>query len=295
VLTIEDGTSAARIAPELGGMVTAFWSRRGVDVLHWFHPLPDELIGRTLTPKGGLFVLAPYSNKLRAGRLLFGGSRHAFGPHPESAPDGSHGYAARLPWEVVHQERERVRLALDGIGDNWPWRVQMEQELALEAGALSLRLVCRNADRRAMPCGGGFHPFFARTGGQTLSVAAATRWRTDPDTRPLVPIETGGSADAPLEIALDPLTSDRFFGDWAGNATLHFPTLDAAMRLATDPVTLPYLLLFCPPGRPLVCVEPVSHLTGAFELPEEQAIEQGMRIIAPGQAFEATLQLTPIL
>ncbi|HET6469241.1 MAG TPA: hypothetical protein VFG43_12780 [Geminicoccaceae bacterium] len=290
-LTIDDGHAAARIAPELGGMVLQWWSRRGSDVLHWLWPVPDELIGRTVTPKGGMFVLAPFSNRIRAGAFDFRGRARPLEPHPEAVPHAQHGYANRLPWRVVRHEPAAVTLALDGLGAAWPWPVRMEQVIALERGALVATLACENLASEPMPFGAGFHPFFTRTGGQRLAVAARRVWQTDPDTRPLASEATA----PPLDASLDPLTIGRFLGEWDGRASVTFPSLGAAVAIEADPTLLPWLLLFCPPGRPIVCVEPVSHLTGAFELPEPEARAQGMRVLEPGERFDAALRLVPLL
>jgi aldose 1-epimerase len=292
-LTIEAAELAARIAPELGGMVTAFWSRREPDVLHWLHPVPDELVARTLLPKGGMFVLAPFSNRIRAGRFAFRGRALALGPHPEVGPDAQHGYAARLPWRVTARTPSAVALECDDTGGGWPWAVTLRQTLTLEDGALVARLEVLNRDREPMPVGGGFHPFLARTGGQRLAVQAGCSWHTDAMTRPLERVPAGAGAAA-RDLALDPFAGDRFLGEWDGLATVTFPGLDGALRLEADPAGLPYLLLFCPPGRPVICIEPVSHLTGAFELPEAEAVVQGMRILDPGETWAVALRLRPL-
>jgi aldose 1-epimerase len=253
--------------------------------------VPDELIGRTATPKGGLFILAPFSNRIRAGRLQFRGERHALEPHPDSAPDASHGYANRLPWRVVRQARESVELALDDWGGRWPWRLALEQRIGLVDGALEMRLAAVSRDARPMPIGLGFHPFFSRTGGQRLKVRAERVRATHADTRPT----TSAPLDGPLDASLDPWAMGRYLEGWDGKAEITLPTLDAAVTMTADPSSLPYLLTFTPPGRPVVCVEPVSHLTGAMELADAAAEAQGVRVLAPGGRLEVELRLAPRL
>ena len=292
-VTIGDGTSFARVAPELGGMVTAFWSRRGPDHLHWLWPIPDEQLALTATPKGGMFVMAPFSNRIDGAHLRFRGREHALEPHPEAAPAAMHGYANRRPWRVIEQKGSSLTLVLEGADPAWPWRLRMVQRLAIEAGALRAELEVTSLDQEPQPIGLGFHPFLTRSGGNRLSIGAGTRWTTEPSTRPIAAKSTGTAV--PLDLALDPLAYDRYLGDWTGNAQIIFPSLGAALDLRTDAAALPYVLLFCPEGRPIFCIEPVSHLTGAFELPEPRAVAQGMRVLAPGQSLRATLELAPIL
>jgi hypothetical protein len=45
----------------------------------------------------------------------------------------------------------------------------------------------------------------------------------------------------------------------------------------------------------VVCVEPVSHLTGAMELADAAAAAQGVRVLASGERFEVQLRLAPRL
>lgn len=294
-LTIEDELSSARIAPELGGMVLAWWSRRGADVLHWLWPVPDELIGRTSTPKGGLFVLAPFSNRIEGARLPFRGRTHAIEPNPEVGTDAQHGYASRCAWTIAAAASDEVELVLPSFGEAWPWRLRLAQRIAIRDGALEMTLGAVSEDAEPMPIGLGFHPFFTRTGGQVLRVNARDGYTTDRFSRPLERRDTGAAAERPLVAELDPLGIGRFLGGWGGSAAVEFPSLGAAVHIQADPTLLPYLLLFCPERRPFVCVEPVSHLSGAFELPEPEASAQGLRILGPGERIEASLRLTPVL
>lgn len=291
-ISIKDADSVATIAPELGGMVTAYWSNRKGDPIHWLWPVPDELIAMTPTPKGGSFILAPFSNRLRQGRFHFRGTSHRFEAHPDAGGEGQHGYASRRGWQVAEHAGSRAVLTLTVTDDGWPWPLELRQEFELRDGALWQSLSVTSLAKEPSPIGLGFHPFFTRSGGNRLEIAARRLYETDRDTRPTT---SSRSLEGRQDIALDPLTIGRFLGEWDGSYRITFPSLNAALRVETDASLLPYVLLFCPPGRPIVCAEPVSHLSGAFELPEAEALGQGMRILEPGAALTIAMIMIPEL
>ena len=52
-------------------------------------------------------------------------------------------------------------------------------------------------------------------------------------------------------------------------------------------------MLFTPAGEDFLCVEPVSHGTDAFNLAAAGAADTGIRVLAPGETFEAQVNFAP--
>jgi aldose 1-epimerase len=63
----------------------------------------------------------------------------------------------------------------------------------------------------------------------------------------------------------------------------------------TAEAPLDFLVVYTPPGRPFFCVEPVSHVTDAFNLAAAGRTDTGSRALAPGETLRAavTLSLEP--
>ena len=53
------------------------------------------------------------------------------------------------------------------------------------------------------------------------------------------------------------------------------------------------LVVYTPPGRDFLCVEPVSHVTDAFNLAASGRADTGMQLLEPGEALRAMVTLTP--
>jgi aldose 1-epimerase len=52
-------------------------------------------------------------------------------------------------------------------------------------------------------------------------------------------------------------------------------------------------VVYTPPGEAFFCVEPVSHITDAFNLAAAGRTDTGMLSLLPGESVRATLTLTP--
>jgi galactose mutarotase-like enzyme len=144
VIQLKNSDSRVAIEPARGGMVTAF-DVGGRPVLF--------LDGATLADpsknvRGGIPVLFPSPGKLRddhwaRGRLA------------------QHGFARNLPWEVVSAAATVARLRLATSGGLWPWGFSYEIDYTLDGHKLRLDLRVANNSDEPMPCGLGFHPYFA--------------------------------------------------------------------------------------------------------------------------------------
>jgi aldose 1-epimerase len=105
----------------------------------------------------GAYVMAPWCNRLDAGRIRFG-SRWL--DLPSNFADGSaiHGQVYSRPWQV----HEGGRFTILGGGDAWPWRYRVEQRLIVSGAELRIELELMNLEDEPMPAGLGIHPWFRR-------------------------------------------------------------------------------------------------------------------------------------
>lgn len=105
----------------------------------------------------GAYVMAPWANRIAARPTQVAGTVvHV----PPNFPDDSaiHGQVLIRPWDVVTPGLLRI----DGGGDGWPWRYDVEQELALAGDTLRVALRLTNRASEPMPGGLGIHPWFRR-------------------------------------------------------------------------------------------------------------------------------------
>src|SRR3954452_16426816 len=108
VIQLEAGHAVLRAAPALGGRITALrlvpeGASDSVDVLL---PFPEETKPDALLhwPRGGIYPLLPYGNRIRNARLVFRGRVHDLPARPDAARHTLHGPAHRAPWHVSQCE-----------------------------------------------------------------------------------------------------------------------------------------------------------------------------------------------
>ena len=291
LLTTSD--AQVEIAPAVGGAIARF-AIGGVDVLR---PVSDEARATGNVRGYACYPLVPYSNRIANARLDWEGRSYSlarnFGDHPHSI----HGVGWQRPWRVVAHDAASALLEFDHAAADaraWPWPFHATQSfmLAVDEGVATLaaRLTIANTGSEPFPFGLGFHPFFPRTGATELAFGADRVWQTDSTQLPTakVPIPDAWQFERPR--AADPIALDNVFSGWSGEATL----VDRTRRIATKIVgdtAASFVVVYVPPGRDFLAVEPVTHMTDAFNRASRGESDTGTRTLAGGAAFSCTMRV----
>jgi aldose 1-epimerase len=284
-IALDCGRWNAQIAPEIGGAVLSL-SLDGAPVLR---PTPPDAILARDVRRTACYPLAPYANRIGAGRFVFDGTEHRLRPNLEGSPHPLHGVAWRRTWRVVGADACSAELALihrPTLGDqrlDWPFAFDARQSFVLDETGLTIGLSLRNTGHTPAPAGLGLHPFFPRESGQTLAFAAVGGWANGPDMLPAARRAGGDWSFAVPRRIVDGVDND-FFG-WDGCATLvgrRRTTINA------EPV-FGHLRVFAPPGAEFLAVEPVSHLADALNRAREP--DCGLRILEPGEALSGQVSI----
>ena len=137
-----------------------------------------------------------------------------------------------------------------------------------------------------MPAGLGWHPYFPRTPRVTITADVRAMWLTDEEK---MPTERVAPPAAPFGRG-----RDNCFVGWSRRVTIDWPELGARLVMRATP-PLDYLVVFTPARRPFFCVEPVSHVTDAFNLAEAGRSDSGTLVLEPGETLRTAVVLTPEL
>ncbi|MBR0681897.1 aldose epimerase [Roseomonas eburnea] len=270
-IAIAGGAWDARIAPADGGGLIAL-RHGGQDVL------VAAPAGARLGGPFGAFWMIPWANRLDAGRL---------GPHrlPVNRPqDGTaiHGLSRDQPWRVAQRLEDRVILVQDI--DVAPYSYAAGLVIAAGAGDFTLDLAVTNAGDVPLPFGAGWHPWFVRPPGTRIAFRATHRCTHDSRCLPVAAAPSPGLDGG--EEAL--LGLDTHFAGWDGVARIAWPgrtlTMTATGALATN------LQVYAPRDRPVLCVEPSSHLPDAVNRPELAPLGP-MQALAPGETLTGRIRL----
>lgn len=289
------------IAPGVGGSLARF-TFRGTDVLR---PADGAARDAQDVLRYASYPLVPYSNRIAHARLTVNGREHAlrrnFGEHPHSI----HGVGWQSVWSVDAVAKDHALLSLDyspspevrgqsARETAWPWAFRAVQSFALAAIAGGVRLATRmtlvNTSDTAFPFGLGFHPFFLRGAHTLLGFKAQGMWESDATLMPTKLVAPIGALrfDPPQRVGEHFI--DNVYTGWDGTATVSDPERGIAVTIEADGACT-FLVVYVPLEHDFVCVEPVTHMTDAFNLSARGETATGARMLPPGAAFSTTMHL----
>ena len=271
---------AVALDPARGGRIVSA-TYNGLDVLR-----PETGAGAESALDSACFPLVPFSNRIRHGAFEFEGHAYRLGSNWDGDAHAIHGEGWLRPWHVVVAEGARARLRLGGTGW-WPWAYECIQEITVGERGIGLALTLRNTGTTPMPAGLGFHPYFPCTGQTLLRFDASGAYP---------PMGNGPLAIQALDATnsfttLRPVSGtglDHCYAGWHGPATIIQP--ETGVQVSVTPLRgARHCVVYTPVDKPYFCLEPVSHLTGAFEAPDPAAA--GLELLHPGAALDLAISI----
>ncbi len=266
----EGGESLAEIVPTRGGLVARF--RVGDDELLYLDE--STLADPAKNVRGGIPVLFPFAGKLEGDAYSLDGATWTL---------AQHGFARKLPWEVVGSsaDADGARLAMrlrsdDGTRALFPREFELQLEVVLLAGALRLEATLTNPGTSPLPHAFGLHPYFRVTDKAAAAAASDATELWDNVARVRRTFERPDFTAPEL--------------DW--HLLDHALPGTVLKRAPQRPIRLSWsdgygvLVLWTVAGREFVCVEPWTAPAGAFPSGE------GVRTVAPGEAEVLSFELS---
>jgi len=285
LLDLQGGDLRLRVDPDRGGAIVGFWSEFGERRFDWFRAAAGA-------GNPSCFPLVPYSNRIRGGRFSFQGREIALPLNFGGSPHSIHGHGWQAPWRIVETGPDRLVLSYRHAPDAWPFAYESRQVLRLSEDALEIGLDVRNLGRCDMPAGLGLHPYFPLRGRARVRAAVSGVWLTDGEVMPIGRASPPPRWDLRAGAEVAGMDIDNAFDGWDGTARIDWPDAGAALTISAGG-PLGHLVVFAPPGRDFFCVEPVSHMTDAFNLANAGTEETGMRVLAPGATLSARVAFSP--
>lgn len=256
--------------------------RRAPERVGWFNHL-------------ACYFLAPWSNRITAGRFVHRGREHHVSP---DWPDGTaiHGLVKDKAWRIVERTPVSAILEFDSAeaGVEYPWQFETVARYELFESALGVRLTLRHAagGKGVMPAGIGFHPFFPRalTSGDDAEVFYRARGRYPAEG--MIPTGAAAADAATQHLAdggcLGNLALDDVFLGSADGATITWPRSGVRVRYECSAELGHAVVYTGPEGAdrpPFFCFEPVSMVNDGFNLAARGWSDTGVVELAPGEAM----------
>ena len=310
-----------------GGEACAeIWPDHGFNCLRWQVRCGDQLCDALYADKrwhedpvptrSGVPILFPFPNRIRDGRYHFGGRDVQLPCNDPARKNAIHGFAPRRPWRVVghgveHDNawlRGRFQASIDAPDTRalWPSNYRLSAVIRLRKDALRYDFRVENVGQEPFPFGLGMHPYFrfpqakpdADIGRYRLRAPAAAIWVLEENLPTGEREPVSGSLDWNEERLVGNTVLDTLYtklrtttspdGDLVCRAELRHAGASGVLRVWTDGA-FRELVLFTPPHRRAVCIEPYTCATDAINL-DARGIDVGWRVLQPGGESSAVVE-----
>jgi aldose 1-epimerase len=280
------------LRPESGARCDGvYWCPAGSDapiaLLQAQHHPADEVL------HSACFALVPYSNRLFDGQLRTDAGPITLPPNLARLPVPVHGLGWRTAWTPTGHSSRHVQMQYGHDGDvHWPFAHRAVQTVSLDDTAVAWGMMLHNQGAVSMPLGMGWHPCFAIDAMSEVQWDATHVWTQDDAGRPIarLPTEDRACFDFRTPRLARDVVLNHCFGGWGGSVTITRPERGLMLRLTASEV-LRHLVVYRTADQPWLCIEPVSHATGALGLPALALARDGARVLAPGAMAQAWMRL----
>jgi aldose 1-epimerase len=269
--------------------------------------------------RSGIPILFPFPNRIRDGRFRWGDREYQLPLNDPARKNAIHGFACRRPWRVRSQGADESGAWLEAefrgsvdapeARNLWPADYLVRVSYRLGPKALRVTAVVENPDRVPLPFGLGYHPYFQvppAPGDYLVQADAGHFWVLDESlpTGELRPVDAARDLRTPRpfpDITLDDVLSSR--GDAGPSADAGNPaslvyrgvlsergSSRALWSLEASPA-FRELVVFTPPHRHAVCLEPYTCTTDAINL-QQRGVDAGLIVLEPGRQWWGEVVLT---
>ena len=300
-LTDSSAGSSAKILTGFGFNCYSFQAMhhgRLIDVL-WS---AANFISSEASPSGsGIPILFPYPGRIRGTTFHWEGRRYEL-PEGDGRGNAIHGLVLNRSWRIVDRSSNRLVGQFQASVDqprllaSWPADFQITVEYELEGNTLNGTYRINNPSESPLPFGLGLHPYFRLPLGSGSDAAACEvrvpvfeRWElVDMHvTGKRLPLKEKAALHSGLtfgETALDDVFTGMEAFDGRCTTSIHDPGSGLRMVM-TFGDTFGHCVVYNPPHREAICIEPYTCVPDAFRLSGE-GIDAGARVLAAGESFE---------
>jgi aldose 1-epimerase len=205
---------------------------------------------------------------------------------------------------VIEQDASRVVGQFHAWGDDpslkarWPADFRLTADYRLTGNTLRMEFAIENPCDVPLPFGFGTHAYFrVPLGGRSaddciVRLPVSARWELDQMLPTGRRVELAAAERFDIGRRLGDLKlDDAFTGlaskDGIGEASIDDP-FGATLQIRWPAVDFRECVVYTPPHREAICIEPYTCVAGAFA-PHMQALDSGIRVIPPGASLRAAV------
>lgn len=282
------------------GFNALLWQVNGKDILY---RTPDFETNPVPT-RNGHPILFPFPNRLRNGKFAFEGRVYQLPLNDSTGTHAIHGFTPRNAWRVLETGADVANARITGefqlsqdlpeCRECWPADARIRLTYRLFDNRLRVETSIDAADSKPLPFGLGFHPYFTLGGDLAtwqLRFAARALWESH-DNFPAGQkiFKTSGLRFKKFQVIGDDVL-DHLYGDLSTKKPMvELRTTGAKLSISAD-ASFSELLLFTPPHRQAVALEPYTCITNAANL-DTQGLDTGWRVLPPGETYTSAVDYT---
>lgn len=302
VLRDADANTTAVVLPQAGFNCSRF----AVGAVEFLAPPADA----SALGKGGSGfgwpILFPFPNRVAKGEFTFNGKTYRVPVRPAMG-HAIHGFVNTQPWRITARGTDNGAW-VTGVTDtesnpllkeHWPWPCRLTVTYRLSGQSLTMSAVAENLGTEPMPFGFGVHPYhpLPLTAAGTrarcqIQVPCRERLELTPDCIPTgrrVPATEWLAGHALGDVKLD----DVFVGTQtnANGSACVLRDSDSGWEVTMQAdVGFKYWVVYAP-QRSVVCFEPYTCVTDAFNLHARGVADTGFAVLEPGKSWRGVVTM----
>ncbi|MBI3468337.1 MAG: aldose 1-epimerase, partial [Planctomycetes bacterium] len=284
----------------------SFEVMRDGELIETLWSAPDFETGTARPSGSGIPILFPFAGRIRGTRFGFDGREYELTPG-DAMGNAIHGFVMNRPWKVIEQTANRAvgqfqaSVVEPALLERWPSDFRLTVSYEIAGNVLRSELLVENPGKGPLPFGLGTHPYFrVPLGAKGNRDACRVQVPVNKVWELVNLLPTGRQFDAAGKHALAPGMNfsdthfdDVFTGIGFDNhlATSSISDPGSGRRLVmTFDDTFRECVVYNPPHRQAICIEPYTCLPNPFEL-EQLSIDTGLRVLPPGKSARAKIEI----
>ena len=286
-ITISNEFGSVTISPDAGASLRSIKVSKG-DAQYELLSGGDNPHDPTDLPHGeGSFIMAPWVNRIRDGRLVTPDGIHELPMN--QPPHAIHGFLRERHWTVKSSTENSIELEIT-FAEPWPCAGKVEYSLALEGSSLvqTMRLIADENETGSFPGSVGWHPWFNTTLGSepvTATADVSSQWELDDTATATGKLSVTGMTER-LQVGTQFKVREVdgcFLMNRGGGAVLSWPELTMTM---TGSEEITHFMFYSPEHA--LCAEPQTCTVDAAQLADRGHAYTGHVIVDRENPLVAT-------
>jgi aldose 1-epimerase len=309
IVTISDPVhgSRAKVLPGVGFNCYGFSVATSTGPMEVLWAKPDFTDGTAKPSGSGIPLLFPFAGRIGGGKFTFEGKSYELDVSPgDSLGNAIHGFVFNRPWRVKEHTQDRVVGEFQASVDDaallkrWPADFRITAAYKIAGNTLTADYRIENPDTKPLPFTFGTHPYFrVPLGGKdaeacVVKVPVGSNWELQnllpTGEQNTVPAVTQLAQGMPVqEMRLDNVFGALKFDNHRLATTVHDPQSGRVLTQTFDD-QFTACVVFNPPHREAVCIEPYTSIPDAFAL-KEKGIDPHLLVLKPGESFHTSVEI----